>query len=1063
MRTPALLLFLLACPALAAAQAVAPALVASDGDAAHSIRLARVDVEARILGGMAETKMTMTFANPLGRQREGDLYFPLPEGAAVCGYALDIQGKMVDGVFVDRQQAQHAYETIVRRMTDPALLELVEGNTFRARVFPIPPNGTRTIAVRYVTRLAEGEDGPQYELPLNFKDKLDAFRLRIEAEKTGGKPKVVKGGLPGLAFAAKGDRFVAEAVVEDSAMTQAVAVALPQAAGQVVAVQKTTDGRTYFCIRSTLPAGPQVGDRPPGTPKHITILWDGSGSRAAQDHSREIRLLASYLARLRQAPVTVDLVVFRHEAAAPERFTVEGGRAEALLEAIRAIDYDGGTQLASIPPPAPDPSSAAAALPLRRVDTPDLYLLFTDGVTTFGKEKPGRFGAPVYVLVAGKAADRALLGRLPLASGGAFLDLDRITDDEVLAEIGRPGFRFLGAEVVSGRVAGLCPTHLRFITGPVTVAGVLEGDEAVIALKYGWTGKDRREVRLTVSAREAAQGSLLQFVWARTKVADLMAAANPDETEIARIGKQCGVVTPYTSLIVLESLDQHLEFGIRPPATLPEMRKAYDEAVGTGEALQAKGVPPQADPAAGRLYDALLPWYFRVALWEEEHPQPPDFRYKSKTRPGEPSGDEPVAPGGVAAPFMTRLYYGTAGSEWGGGGRRSGLFGGGGGLFGGGGTFSVLAAASGGSGFAPRFEGTGAWQQAGGLPVQDLVATVPDFDQPVEKPEEPTGIGQRRPRPENQAGDETLTVQPEEDLPLGDPETPYLRTLASAPPEEAWPVYLAERKSYAMSPAFYINCADFFLRRGQRDRGVQVLSNLSELGWVGPMRTMAYRLMQLGMPDLAEMAFREAIAIDPESPASYRDLAMLLAGQGKNERALELFYKVALGPWQDLLEGSGPAALMELNRLVPKVDPAVVKRLGIDRRLIRLLDADLRVVLSWDADTADIDLSVIEPSGEKCCFNHAATAIGGQLWLDFTFGGGPEEYLLRRAMDGTYTIQVSYFSPCWPDMTPSVFVRVDVFTNYGQPNEKHESFVLQLDREGQVATVKELQFRRATR
>jgi hypothetical protein len=266
-----------------------------------------------------------------------------------------------------------------------------------------------------------------------------------------------------------------------------------------------------------------------------------------------------------------------------------------------------------------------------------------------------------------------------------------------------------------------------------------------------------------------------------------------------------------------------------------------------------------------------------------------------------------------------------------------------------------------------------------------------------------------------------------------------------------------------MSPAFYINCADFFLRRGQRDRGVQVLSNLSELGWVGPMRTMAYRLMQLGMPDLAEMAFREAIAIDPESPASYRDLAMLLAGQGKHQQALELFYKVALGPWQDRLEGSGPAALMELNRLVPKVDPAVVKRLGIDRRLIRPLDADLRVVVSWDADEADVDLAVTEPSGEKCCFNHAATAIGGQLWLDFEFGGGPEEYLLRRAMDGTYKIQVSYFSPRWPQMTPSVFVRVDVFTDYGRPNEKHESFILQLDKEGQVATVTELQFRRATR
>ena len=44
----------------------------------------------------------MTFRNPLPYATEGDLYFPLPEGATVSGYALDVLGRTVDGVVVGR-------------------------------------------------------------------------------------------------------------------------------------------------------------------------------------------------------------------------------------------------------------------------------------------------------------------------------------------------------------------------------------------------------------------------------------------------------------------------------------------------------------------------------------------------------------------------------------------------------------------------------------------------------------------------------------------------------------------------------------------------------------------------------------------------------------------------------------------------------------------------------------------------------------------------------------------------------------------------------------------------
>lgn len=108
MRPLVALLVLLAASAPVEAQRAAPALLVNEGESATPLRLAKAGAEARIFGDLAMVTVTMTFANPQDRQREGDLYFPLPEGAAVCGYALDIQGIIVDGVVVDRQQGKWA-------------------------------------------------------------------------------------------------------------------------------------------------------------------------------------------------------------------------------------------------------------------------------------------------------------------------------------------------------------------------------------------------------------------------------------------------------------------------------------------------------------------------------------------------------------------------------------------------------------------------------------------------------------------------------------------------------------------------------------------------------------------------------------------------------------------------------------------------------------------------------------------------------------------------------------------------------------------------------------------
>ena len=90
-----------------------------------------------------------------------------------------------------------------------------------------------------------------------------------------------------------------------------------------------------------------------------------------------------------------------------------------------------------------------------------------------------------------------------------------------------------------------------------------------------------------------------------------------------------------------------------------------------------------------------------------------------------------------------------------------------------------------------------------------------------------------------------------------------------------------------------------------------------------------------------------------------------------------------------------------------------------------------------------MDLWVDEPSGERAIYSHPRTVIGGRLSNDMTQGYGPEEYLLRRAMDGTYEIRANVFAADRLNPNGSTTIRARIFRNWGRPDQEEQ--VLELD------------------
>ncbi|MGD2105566.1 MAG: VIT domain-containing protein, partial [Anaerolineae bacterium] len=123
----------------------------------------RVSIEDQI----AVTRVEQEFVNEHEWEAEGTYLFPLPEGASVSEFTMWVDGKPVEGKILEADEARRIYEDIVRRRRDPALLEYVGRDAVRARIFPIPPGGSRRIELTY-TQVLPVENGlVDYVYPLS--------------------------------------------------------------------------------------------------------------------------------------------------------------------------------------------------------------------------------------------------------------------------------------------------------------------------------------------------------------------------------------------------------------------------------------------------------------------------------------------------------------------------------------------------------------------------------------------------------------------------------------------------------------------------------------------------------------------------------------------------------------------------------------------------------------------------------------------------------------------------------------------------------------------------------
>ncbi len=941
------------------------------------VRLKTLKAKVRVYGYLSETSVWMEFFNPNSRTLEGELSFPLPEGAMLAGYALDVGGDLIDGVAVEKQKAREVFETEVRRGVDPGLIEKVKGNNFKTRVYPLSPRQSRKVKVVFTQDLSESDGEAVYRFPMQFSEKIDEFSLRLEVVGEGKKPVATIEGFAGIDFRKGVSGWFSEIKEANLKLASEVVLKVPQDNSDQVFVEKADDDKFYFCIQGSRPVKKGLDAI---SAKKVLLLFDASNSGSSRDISAEKDFLRSlFKIGVLNNNSSVELLSFRNKPEKGRLFDLRGGLDGLLAEIDRQV-FDGASCFSN----------------LNEVvgQDVDLVILLSDGINTFGKNRVPEFACPVIAISSCFGSDFGFLRALANRSGGKLINLKKMNSAEA-ARYAAASFWGIVEKNTDKSAAELVPTGAQAVAGRFYLAGVLEGNSAEVALKFGSSGQIEDEKKYLIKKDAALKGDFLRKFWAGKKIAELLAAKDENRSEIIKLSSKHGIVTEFTSLMVLERVEQYVEHHIVPPSSKPDWRRAYFEAVEAEEA-QIAGERQK------NIEKILAMWNSRLEWWKTDFSK---VDLKQLGKAAKLSLDS-VAPRGAAMEadsFADRSVPQSA-------------------------MFDDAMEESKSIAAAPN-------EIAGGSFDKEMAESKKDFEEEKARP-----------------------VNPGVAIKAWKPDAEYAKLIDKA--KDPFAEYLKQKKEYGNAPSFYLDCADLFNEPGKAELAVQILSNLAELELENPalLRILAHRLAQLEELGASADIFAEVLEMRKEEPQSYRDLALVLARIGRYEEAIALIYEVVVKTWDSRFPEIEVIALEEMNNMIVKARAAGVEKFNVDERLIKPIDVDLRIVMTWDADMTDMDLWVMEPSGEKAFYSNPRTAIGGLVSRDFTRGYGPEEYMIRRAKTGTYEIKTNFYGSSSQKIAGAVTLQVDIFTNYGRSDEKRRSVTLRLKENKDTFTVAEIEF-----
>lgn len=561
-------------------------LITKVGDRNVPLTIGYHKVKVEIRDQIARTTIEESFVNRTRSRLEGVFHFPLPQDASISGFGMWIGGELVEADVVEKQRAREIYETILRERRDPGLLEWAGGNIFKARVFPIEPQSEKRIKIVYtqVLPLRANQYRYSYALRSEMLRKTPLRELSIDV--------LVHSALPlkkieSPTHPVRIEQTERSASVQFSAQEYSptrdfeLVCDIDGRTSDVVTIPHRRGDDGYFMLQLMPPSAEGNWQReilPDGEPLEVLLVCDTSGSMDKANRKTQAEFVASVLSslgpddRFNIAVCDTDCNWLFRNAVSPEEENV--AQARAWLDDRASL---GWTDL-----------DATFESIQKRVGGKSHVVYIGDGVVSardvnaqefaarvrrlYGQKSKGTFHAvstgSSFESVVLKAI--ASLGRGSVRSIGSGQTPMSIAL-ELLNEIAQPGLRDLKVEFRGVQVAAVYPRELpnlaagtqQILIGRYLPTGEDQSGEIVVT---GTRGGEPVRYSAKIPLKDAEKGnSFIPRLWARAHLDQLLQQGSSQflRDEIIVLSEEFHIITPYTSLLVLETDADRERFGVK--------------------------------------------------------------------------------------------------------------------------------------------------------------------------------------------------------------------------------------------------------------------------------------------------------------------------------------------------------------------------------------------------------------------------------------------------------------------------------------------------------------------
>src|SRR5881396_2272317 len=539
------------------------------------LEVTRHQASVRINDQLAATSIEQEFYNPNDQRIEGTFLFPVPKGAQIKKFTMEIDGKPVEAELMSADKARGIYEDIVRKSRDPALLEYAGQDVFKVRIFPIEPRAKKRVSLSYSQLLKSDSGLVGYTYPLNT-EKFSAkpipdLSLKIEVE-TKRPLKSIYSPSHNVEIKRHGEKkatvgYEARNVKPDTDFQIFFA---PEAddIGVNLMTYRTSSDDGYFLLLAS--PGIDPNDKK-ALPKDVAFVLDTSGSMAGKKLDQAKRALLFCVENLNEDD-HFEIIRFSTETEPLfNKLTVASkenrSRANEFIKELKPI---GGTAI-------DDALRKALALRSEKADRPFAVIFLTDGLPTIGNTDENQIVAN---------AKKSSGGNVRVFCFGIGHDVNTHLLDKITEETRAFSQYVLPEEDIEVKVSNffakikdpvLTDPTLSF-TGDIRVTklypspltDLFKGEQLVLAGRY--TGKGASAVvlegtvngarkKLTYDVNfsgETTEHDFIPRLWATRRVGYLLEeirlhGENAElKDEVTELARKYSIVTPYTAYLIIE-------------------------------------------------------------------------------------------------------------------------------------------------------------------------------------------------------------------------------------------------------------------------------------------------------------------------------------------------------------------------------------------------------------------------------------------------------------------------------------------------------------------------------